>query len=68
MDRSHVNPNETTESFLFLQERPAERGRLHPLRQRHQPGQVQTRRDHQPAEERRGASRAGGGVRAAARL
>lgn len=48
-----------------LQERPAERGRLHQVRERHQPVQAPTRRDHQPPEEHRRARGAGGGVRAA---
>ncbi|XP_061617300.1 glutamate receptor-interacting protein 1 isoform X6 [Phyllopteryx taeniolatus] len=41
------------------QERPAERRRLHPLGERHQLGQVPSRRDHQSAEERGRAGAAG---------
>lgn len=50
----------------YPQERSAERGRLHQVGERHQPVKAAPRRDHQPAEEHRGASGAGGGVRAAA--
>ena len=50
---------------LFPQERPAERGRLHQVGERHQPVQAPPRRDHQLAEEHRGARGAGGGVRPA---
>lgn len=47
------------------QERSAECGRLHQVGERHQPVEAAPRRDHQPAEEHRGAGGAGGGVRAA---
>ena len=57
--------NQSVFNVTLFKERPAERGRLHQVGERHQPVQAPPRRDHQLAEEHRGARGAGGGVRPA---
>lgn len=54
--------------FISSQEWPAERGRLHQVCERDQLDEISSWWDHQSVEECRGEGRAGGGVRAAARL